>query len=160
MPKFKWTSDYFYPTAVPLVHEAGLDQNTFETSTNLNIINFYSVEIVSEEQPSANSWRKMGQNQNDNRHTQGQGQSETTDKLGKGQSDTAKQVNQSQSQIMEKLVEDEEIFAVFEEQEERLLRMEISCENLLQKQVHSQSHKLVPFTPSEVESESENFFDV
>ena len=79
---------------------------------------------------------------NENRHTQGQGQSETTAKLGQAQTDTAKILGQDLSEKVEKLAEDEEIFAVFEEQEERLLRMEINCENLLQKQVHSQPHKL------------------
>ena len=97
---------------------------------------------MSEEQPSANSWRTMGQNQNENRETQGQGHSETTIKQGQAQSDTTKQVGQSQNEKVEKLAEDEEIFAVFEEQKERLLRMEINCENMLQKQVHSQPHKL------------------
>ena len=84
----------------------------------------------------------MGQNQNENRDTQGQGQSETTAKLGQVQSDTANKLGQVQSEKVEKLAEAEEIFAVFEEQEERQLLMEISCENLLQKQVHNQPHKL------------------
>ena len=84
---------------------------------------------MSEEQPVGKSRRTMGQNQNDNIHTQGQDQSDTT-----------KQLGQSQSEKVEKLAQDEEIFAVFEKQEERLLSMEINCENLLQKQVHNQSH--------------------
>ena len=105
---------------------------------------------MSEEQPVGNSWGRNGQNQNEKRHTEdlgqsetanklGQGQSETTDKLGLDQGDTLKHAVQIQSEIMEKLTE---IFGGAEGQEERLLRMDFNCENMLQKQVHSQPHRL------------------
>ena len=116
---------------------------------------------MSEEQPVGKSRRTMGQNQNDNIHTQGQGQSVITAKQGQDQSDTIKQLGQSQSEKVEKLAQDEETFAVFEEQEERLLRMEINCENLLQKQVHSQPHRLKAHShQARVKVKAKNFFDI
>ena len=91
-----------------------------------------------EEKSAANFRRAKGQNrseisleQNEITNKLGQGQSDTTNKLGQGQSETTNKVTEN-----EKLVEDEEFFPVFEEQEERLLRLEINCENLLQNQVH------------------------
>ena len=100
-----------------------------------------------------NSWRttvqnrsetslKQGQDHSDTTNKLGQGQSETISKLGQVQSETTNKLGQGQNEITnkliekEKLAEEEEFFPVFEEQEERLLRMEINCENLLQKQVH------------------------
>ena len=112
---------------------------------------YFSVEIVSVEQSAANLVQnrsetslKLGHGQSDTINKLGPGQSDTTNKLGQGQSETNLQLVQGQSEttklgqgeIMEKLIEEEEMFAVFEEPEERLLPITINCENLLKKQVH------------------------
>ena len=103
----------------------------------------------------------MGQNRNENRDTQGQGQSGTTTKQGQVQTDTTNKLGQDLSEKVEKLAEDEEIFAVFEEQEERLLCMEINCENLLQKQVHSQPHRLKAHShQARSKVKAKNVFDI
>ena len=77
---------------------------------------------------------KLGQAQNETTNQLGQGPNKSTNKLGQGQSETTNKLGQGQ--IMEKLIEEEDIFAVFEEPEERLLPLTINCENLPQKQVH------------------------
>ena len=81
--------------------------------------------------------------------------------LDKIQNEAAHEPRNVQSDVVKKLMEKEQIFAVFEEQEERLLRMEINCENLLQKQVHSQPHRIKAHShQAKAKAKAKNFFDV